>query len=167
MSPVEIVAILVLVSYAIYRQTRVTVVDGRSRFKLAIGYGIVGLCVGGFAVPHGDLAVGLLVLSIALSAGVGVARGYRTRLWTEPDGTVWSQGTVLTVTLFLALVATKFAIGSVLYVEHVPDGAGFGEVMIMIAVMVAVQAEIIWRRAHSYSTAGDSKSATWSRAHSA
>jgi hypothetical protein len=65
----------------------------------------------------------------------------------EPDGRVLRQGTVLTVSLFVGLIVAKFAIGTFEYFEHVQAGAGFGEVMIMIAIMVVFQAEIVWRRA--------------------
>ncbi len=30
---------------------------------------------------------------------------------------------------------------------HIDDGGGFGEILVMIALMVAAQAQIIWRRA--------------------
>jgi hypothetical protein len=76
----EILAILALTIYAIYRQTRVDEIVGKTRFKMAIIYGIVGVCVGGF-------------------------------------------------------------------------GQGFGEVLVMIALMIAVQAELVWRRAQAL-TAG-------------
>lgn len=45
MTPTEIVLLLVLVCYAIVRQSQEHEVVGGSRFKLAIIYGIVGLLV--------------------------------------------------------------------------------------------------------------------------
>ncbi len=149
MSPVEIVAILAMVGYAIYRQSQVSPVVGPGRFKLAIIYGIVGLVVGGFAVPHGAAAVSILTVSVLLSVVVGVARGRLTRLWMAEDGTIFYRGTVLTISLFVALVVVKFLLGAVAYVDHVNAGGGFGEIMVMIAIMVAVQAEIVWRRAQA------------------
>jgi hypothetical protein len=148
-SPTEIIIILALTGYAIYQQTRKHQVTGQSRFKLAIIYGVVGLIVGGIYLPRNAAAWGLLVLSIALSAGVGLLRGRKTRVWTAADGHVYSQGTVLTISLFLGLVAAKFAIGTAAYFLHISDDGGFGEVLIMIAIMVAFQAELIWRRAQA------------------
>lgn len=147
MSPVEILAILGMTAWAIYKQTVVTEVRAKGRFKMAAIYGIVAVVVGGFAQPHGAAAWTLLAVSIALSVVVGLARGYRTRIWAEPDGRVLRQGTVLTVALFLGLVVAKFALSTIAQLDHVSDGAGFGEVMLMIAVMVAFQAEVVWRRA--------------------
>jgi len=153
MSPLEILAIVGLVGYAIYKQTHVSEVRGKGRFKLAIIYAIVGIVVGGFAAPHGVAAAVIIAAGLALSVVVGLARGRLTRMWVAADGRVMRQGTVLTVTLFLALIAAKFALGTIAYLDHVSDGAGFGEVMIMIAIMVAVQAELVWRRAQALTAA--------------
>lgn len=147
MSPIEIATILALTGYAVYKQSRTTEVAAAGRFKLAIIYGIVALCVGGFVVPNGYEGTSLLAASVLLSVVVGVARGLLTPIWVASDGRVMRRGTVLTVGLFLAMVIAKFAMGAFAEITHVPDGAGFGEVMAMIAIMVAVQAEIIHRRA--------------------
>jgi hypothetical protein len=146
MSPTEIAVLVALVGYAIYRQTRRHEVVGGSRFGLAITYGIVGIAVGGFSRPDTVTEVLLLVGSLVLSVVVGLARGRLTRLWTE-DGKVFSQGSPSTIGLFLGLVVAKFAIGTLCYLLHISDDGGFGEVLLMIAVMVAFQAEVIWRRA--------------------
>jgi hypothetical protein len=84
-----------MVGYAVYRQTQVSEVRERGRFKLAIISAVIGLAVG----------------------------------------------------LFLALVLAKFGIGTYEYLAGVRDSAGFGEVMVMIAVMVGVQAQIVCNRA--------------------
>ena len=149
MSSTEILILLALTSYAIFQQTRRHQVIGNQRFKLAIIYGIVGLVVGGMNLPKNAAAVALLALSIALSVGVGLLRGRLTKVWAGADGAAYSQGTPLTIGLFLALVAAKFVIGTAAYFLHISDDGGFGEILIMIAIMVAFQAELIWRRARA------------------
>jgi hypothetical protein len=104
--------------------------------------------VGGFSRPNTTAEVVVLVGSLVLSVVVGLARGRLTRLWAE-DGRVWSQGTPLTIGLFLGLVVVKFAIGTACYFLKISDDGGFGEILIMIAVMIAFQAEIVWHRARS------------------
>jgi hypothetical protein len=146
MSPLEIAALLAMTGYAIYKQTSKHEITGAHRFTLAAVYALVGIGLGGFALPTTGLAVALLVVSIALSAAVGIARGRLTRLWIE-DGRAFVQGTALTVSLFLGLVAAKFALGTAAYLLHVQFDGGFGEVLVMVSIMVAVQAEIVWRRA--------------------
>jgi hypothetical protein len=49
--------------------------------------------------------------------------------------------------MFVALVASKFVLGTVAYFTGINDGAGFGEIMVMIAIMIAFQALIMSRRA--------------------
>jgi hypothetical protein len=150
MSPIEIVALLALTGYAIYKQTQRHEVTGHHRFKLAIIYAVVGLAYGGFSRPDGGVEWLLLVAGVALSVVVGLARGRLSRMWTETDDAgrhVYAQGTPVTIALFVGLVAVKFAMGTAAYFLHVSDDGGFGEVLFMIAVMVAFQAEIVWRRA--------------------
>jgi len=148
MTPIEIVALLALLGYAVYRQTREQEITGASRFKMAVMYAVAGVVVGGFSRPHTLAEVLVLVASLALSVIVGLARGRLTRLWAR-DGRVFSQGTPLTIGLFLGLVAAKFAIGTACYFLNISDDGGFGEILVMIAVMIAFQAELIWRRAQA------------------
>jgi hypothetical protein len=152
MSLTEILILVVMIGYAIYRQTQRHEVVGSSRFKLAIIYAVVGLAVGGFSRPDSTGEWALLTASLALSVVVGLARGRLTRVWADEatgEHRVWSQGTALTVGLFLGLVAAKVGLGTYAYFAHISDDGGFGEILIMIAVMVAFQAELIWRRARS------------------
>lgn len=147
MSPYEIAAILALTAWAVYRQTVVSPVRfSYARFKMAGIYAAAGLLVGGFDTPSGWAGWSMILIGLALSVVVGWIRGRLTRMWVA-ESTVWRQGTALTVGLFLGLIAAKFALGTLAYVAQIDDGAGFGEVLVMIAVMIAVQAEIIHRRA--------------------
>lgn len=146
MSPLEIAAIIALSGWAVYKQTIVTeVVMSRARFKLAIIYAGAGLVVGGFDTPSGVAGWAMIATGLALSCVVGLIRGYRTTVWTA-DGKIWRRGTVLTVALFIALIAVKFGLGTAAYFWGIDDGAGFGEVLVMIAIMMAVQAQIIYIR---------------------
>ncbi|MGD9531723.1 hypothetical protein [Pseudonocardia sp.] len=150
MSPLAIVALIGLSVYAIYKQSQRYEVTGDHRFTMAILYAVIGLAVGGFSRPDGVAEWTLLVTGVLLSVVVGLARGYYTRMWTEDgeDGRhVYSQGTVLTIGLFVGLVAAKFAMGTYAYFAGISDDGGFGEIMIMIAVMVAFQSELVRRRA--------------------
>jgi hypothetical protein len=148
----EILILVAMIGYAIYRQTQRHEVVGSSRFTLAIIYAVVGLAVGGFSRPDSAAEWGLLAASLVLSVAVGLARGRLTRVWADDvsgEPRVFSQGTARTVGLFLAMVVAKFGLGTYAYFAHISDDGGFGEILIMIAVMVAFQAELIWRRARA------------------
>jgi hypothetical protein len=152
MSPLALLTLLALTCYAIYRQSQRHDVVAQGRFKMAVIYGVVALAVGGFSRPDTAAEWGLLAVSIVLSVAVGVARGRFTRLSTEdrPDGRhVVAQGTPLTIGLFLGMVVIKWGMGAWAYFHHVSDDGGFGEILLMIAVMVAFQAELVWRRARA------------------
>lgn len=165
MSATEILAILALVAWSVYRQTRISEVTAKSRFKMAITYTIVGLCVGGFDRPSGLAGYGMIAIGLALSLAVGLARGRLTRVWADAQGRVFSQGTWVTVALFLGLVAVKFGLGVLAWFAHISDGAGFGEVLIMIAIMIAVQAQIVYRRAESLTRAASRQVTTDQTSH--
>ena len=146
MTLTQIAILIAMMAYAIYMQTKRHEVIGESRFKLAIIYAIVGLVMGGLNLPDQPFEIGFLVVGLLLSIGVGLVRGKYTRVWAQ-DGRVYSQGTAFTISLFLLLVLAKFAMGTAVYFLGLSDGGGFGEVLLMIALMVAFQAQIIWNRA--------------------
>jgi len=141
----EILILVAMTGYAIYMQTKRHEVVGDRRFKLAIIYGIIGLAVGGMNLPDQPFEIGFLVVGLLLSIVVGLVRGKYTRVWAD-GGRVYSQGTAFTISLFLLLIATKFAMGTAAYFLGRSDGGGFGEILLMIALMVAFQAQIIWTR---------------------
>ena len=47
------------------------------------------------------------------------------------------------------MIAVKFALGAWAQIAHIDDGEGFGEVLVMLAIMLAVQAQIVWNRARA------------------
>ena len=148
MNTAELIAIVAIVAFSVYRQSRLTQVTGHGRFKLPIVYGIVGICLG-VSIVHTPLSLGLLAVGLVAGLVVGVLRGRLTRVWREADGRIYSRGTVMTVALFLGLIAFKFALGTVAYLTHAQYERGIGTVLVMIAVMLAMQAEIVWRRAQA------------------
>lgn len=150
----QILILAALTLFAVYRQSVRHEINGHTRFKLAMIYAIVGVAAGGFYAPPDALSWLTLSISMLASVVVGVARGKLTHLSLEPDGRIYSQGTALTITLFLLLVGGKFAFGAWQYFNHAHPHGGFGEVLLMIAAMVAMQAQIVWRRAQAMSHVG-------------
>jgi hypothetical protein len=149
----QILILLAMTLYAVYRQSMRHALNGKSRFRLAIVYVIVGLGVGGFYLLPDASSWAALVASLAASVAVGLVRGRMTRLTREPDGRIFSQGTPATIGLFLVLVGCKFAWGAWEYLHHARPHGSLGEVLLMIAAMVAMQAEVVWRRALAFTPA--------------
>ena len=129
--------------------------DGYSPAVLPIASAIAKCSASGgghVIVPRGTYLTGaitLLGVSLLASLLIGYVRGTRSRMWREGDGRVYSQGTVLTVGLFLGLIAFKFALGTVAYLTHIPYATGMGEILLMVGLMVGVHAEIVWQRAQA------------------
>lgn len=146
MSPYDLLLIIALTGYAVYRQTRRHQVDGSSRFKLAFIYAGIGILAGGLYLPRTPVEIAVAGASLALSITVGLLRGRLTRVWAEA-GHVYSQGTPLTISLFLGLVLAKVGLGTLAYFARAGQHGGIGDVLLMIAIMIAFQAQIVWRRA--------------------
>jgi hypothetical protein len=108
MSPTEITALIALSAYPVYKQSRVSQVEGVS---------------------------------------VGFASGCLTRVWMATDGTVLSKGTILTVGLFVTMVVVTFTLGAYADIRGIRANIGFGGILLMIAAMVAAQAETTHARA--------------------
>lgn len=146
MTATQILLLIALTCWSVYQQTIRREVQGKGRFKMAKIYGIAGLAIGGFYLPADGIAWATMIIGVGASVLIGVMRGNLTCL-TVGDGKVFSQGNVLTIGLFLGLVAFKFGLGTWLYFNHPAPHNGFGEIIVLIAIMVAVQAQIIWLRA--------------------
>lgn len=147
--PVQALAILAMVLFALYRQTRqAPVTHGLSSYKIPIIYAVAGyvsMPSQGWTPPQG-IGWAFLIGGIALGGLVGLIRGLATKVWVDPDGIWMRQGTWVTVILFLGLVATKTALGFLAGFSGIHDGASFGEVLVVIAVMAAAQVWIISTR---------------------
>jgi hypothetical protein len=146
MSATTLIAILALVGFALYRQTRTHELTGAGRYKLALIYAIVGICIG-VGLPHNTAAYGLFAISLLASVAVGWLRGQRMPIWQDVDGRTFTRGSAATIALFLGLVAFKFVLGTVAYLGHIPYPASIGEILLMIGLMLAMQAKIVATRA--------------------
>lgn len=140
--------LVALVAFAIYRQTCTAAVVGSTRFNIALIYAALaglGVATWGWSSPQG-IGWAFLLTGFALSAGAGAARGLLTHLWLS-EGQVMRRGTGVTVGLFFVVVTIKVAMGAYARIHGIADGADLGEILVVVAIMSAAQAEIIFRRA--------------------
>ncbi|OWF76970.1 hypothetical protein B4900_17750 [Yersinia rohdei] len=148
MTPVQILIILALTLFALYRQSISHEVSlGPARFKWVWIYGVVGLLVGGTYMPTTITSWSVLGSGVLFSIIIGMLQGRLIEIWQESDGRIFCKGTPLTMTLFLFLIGSKWIIGTLQYLYNQPtEQGGFGEILIMIAVMAAFEVEIVRRR---------------------
>lgn len=93
MTPVQILIILVLTLFALYRQSASHEVPlGPARFKWAWVYGMVGLVVGGTYMPATMTSWLVLGSGVVFSIVIGVLQGRLIEIWREADGRIFVKG---------------------------------------------------------------------------
>jgi hypothetical protein len=138
-----IVAVAVVV---IARQFRASRVDGERRWWLLPAIlAVVALREPGILDPHHHTASVLLLgaeLLVGLVTGAGWAR--TTRIWVEPDGTVWSKSSMASAAVWgvgIGLRGGLFALGAAVGVHQ--DGSAL---LLGLAGTLLVRAGILaWR----------------------
>jgi hypothetical protein len=140
--------LLVVVPWSISRQMRVHEVTARGLVKLPLIFAAVGvLGFGTGAVPDTAHALAYLAVSAAVSVALGLARGALIPMWTDGDGRLVSQGNRTTLTLWILLIVTKVAMGTVASVTGWFPGEHPGEIFLFIALSFVAQNVVVARRA--------------------
>lgn len=135
----DVLLIVAAVVWVLARQVQVARVKPRllvlAPLVLAF-FGIRSLPASTWRMPA-DLA--LLAVSAALSLGLGVWRGQTIKVWRDADGTLWRQGSVLTLVLWgVLIVARGLLYGVGVAVGH-RDASDLGAVLVTLALSFAAQ----------------------------
>jgi hypothetical protein len=135
----DLLLIVAAVAWVLARQVQVARVKPRllvlAPLVLAF-FGIRSLPASTWRVPA-DLA--LLAVSAALSLGLGVWRGQTIKVWRDAEGTLWRQGSVLTLVLWgVLIVARGLLYGVGVAVGH-RDASDLGAVLVTLALSFAAQ----------------------------
>lgn len=146
----SIVIGLAVLLLLIWRQVQKRSVKEDSRPTLMLILGVVGLIElvtyfkGNTGV--GSTAMLMLAASLVLAAGFGAIRAYSVRLWRE-DGTLWRQGGVLTVVLWLVTIGVHF--GADFLIDRSGGAKGLAEaaLVLYLAVSLGVQRLVVSSRA--------------------
>jgi hypothetical protein len=143
-----LLVLLVLVPWSIARQMRAHPVTPGGLLKLPAIFAAVGvLGFGTGAIPVDPAAIAYLAVSLALSLGLGLWRGAVIPLWHGADGTAFVQGDRVTLALWIALIATKVALGAAASITGAFPGEHAGEIFVFIAISFAAQNVVVARRA--------------------
>jgi hypothetical protein len=143
-----ILVLLVLLPWSIWRQMHAHAVTRESLIKLPLIFAAIGVFgFGTGAIPTDGAAVAYLAFSAVLSVGMGVWRGAALSLWRDEDGTPISIGNRTTLALWIALLGTKFALGTIASITGWFPAEHAGEIFLFLALSFVAQNIVVARRA--------------------
>ena len=145
---IEILAVIGVIGYVIFKQVRGEALRGKRAVLLpailtAIGYGDLH-GNGGAHLSHAD--VGCLVVGAAGSAVIGLAFGWITRL-EERGGYLWAQLPMRGLWLWGALLVWRVAVMGVAEAMHAHVAASSATLLFSLGVNRLAQAAVIVPRA--------------------
>ncbi|MEU0968862.1 DUF1453 domain-containing protein [Streptomyces sp. NPDC005917] len=145
-----IVAVVVVV---IVRQFRARPIDtGRRWWLLPVVLAVVALREPGILDAHHHTESALLLATeVLVGLGMGAGWAWTSRVWTEPDGVVWTKSTKASVAVWFVGIAVRlglFGLGALVGVHQ--DSSAL---MLGLAVTLLVRAGILVRRVQSLPSA--------------
>ncbi|CAL9292383.1 DUF1453 domain-containing protein [Streptomyces sp. SudanB182_2057] len=150
---VNALAIVAVVAVVFARQFRArAIATDRRWWLLPVVLAVVALREPGILDAHHHAeSAALLTAELVIGLATGVGWGWTTRLWTAPDGTLWTKGTKASIavwTVGMALRAGVLAFGTTLGL-HQESSA----VMLGLAGTLLVRGGILAWRAQSFGPA--------------
>ncbi|MFF4363049.1 DUF1453 domain-containing protein [Streptomyces sp. NPDC001604] len=150
---VNALAIAAVVVLVVVRQFRAQQIGaGRRWWLLPVILAFVALREPGILdAHHRTESVVLLGAELLVGLGTGAGWAWTTRIWAEPDGTVWSKSTKASVMVWIAGIALRvglFALG-MLFGVHQDSSA----LLVALAATLLVRSGILVWRAQSVATA--------------
>jgi NAD/NADP transhydrogenase beta subunit len=141
-------AVLVLL---IVRQLRVRPVRENSAARIVLILGVIGIVEMVSAAKNRHVAasaIGLIVLSLVIAAGFGAWRAVTVRVWRNPDGTAWRQGTGATAALWIVAFGAHVAIDAVIGItDKDASTVASASILLYLAVSLGIQREVLRARA--------------------
>ncbi|NUR00103.1 MAG: DUF1453 family protein [Streptomyces sp.] len=145
-----IAAVVVLVVVRQFRAQQIGV--GRRWWLLPVVLAFVALREPGVLDAHHPTeSVVLLGAELLVGLATGAGWAWTTRIWAEPDGTVWSKSTKASVTVWIVGIALRvglFALGT-LFGVHQDSSA----LLVALAATLLVRSGILVWRAQSMAPA--------------
>ncbi|MFI6857549.1 DUF1453 domain-containing protein [Streptomyces sp. NPDC050416] len=163
---VDALVIVVVAMLVIARQFRATPIDGERRWWLLPAIlAVVALREPGILDDRHHTASALLLgaeLLVGLATGAGWA--WATRIWAEPDGTVWSKSSGASVAVWLigiGLRAGLFALGAAVGVHQDSSALllGLAGTLLVRAGILVWRGRLLHPAVNSGPAYGDSTSA--------
>ncbi len=99
----------------------------------------------------GGLALVLFGVNAAAALVFGALRALTFRVWTDDRGVRWTQGTLLTVGLWIVLAAIRVLLAIGGQVLGIPAAQAAAELAILLGLTLGGQYVVLWLRAESRS----------------
>ncbi|MFC5909083.1 DUF1453 domain-containing protein [Streptacidiphilus monticola] len=126
--------------------------DWRKAFVLPVVLAAVALEDGHLIDPaHRPLAVGFLVVGLILEAALGAVWGLTTRLWRDESGALWAKGTLLSLLAWIGMVVVRAGLYGAGHALGLAQGQG--DLLLALAVLVAVRGVVLRLRAQAVAPA--------------
>ncbi|MGW2720321.1 DUF1453 domain-containing protein [Streptomyces sp. NPDC001492] len=156
---VNALAIAAVVVLVVVRQFRAQQIGtGRRWWLLPVILAVVALREPGILdAHHRTESVVLLGAELLIGLATGAGWAWTTRIWADPDGTVWSKSTKASVTVWIVGIALRvglFALGAVFGVHQ--DSSAL---LVALAATLLVRSGILVWRAQSVAPADGGGSA--------
>ncbi|MFD4671499.1 DUF1453 domain-containing protein [Lentzea sp. NPDC058450] len=132
----EIVLIAAAIIYVMARRLMGEPAVGKRLLLLPVILGLIGLTQ---TTPNG---LGFLLVSVVLSVAFGVLRGLTIRTY-EQNGIVMLRYTAMTVVLWVASIAARFAVGFAL----APSGAQGNGLMLVVGAGLLAEGLVVMSKA--------------------
>lgn len=150
---VDVVVIVAVAVLVITRQTRPQRIDHARRWWLVPAV-LVFFSLrdpGVIDARHHTEAVVLLAAELLVGVAIGVGWAWTTRIWADPDGSVWGKSTKASLGVWIAGIAVRlglFGLGAALGVHQ-----GTPALLLALAATLLVRAGILKFRAQSLTSA--------------
>ncbi|WP_449353233.1 DUF1453 domain-containing protein [Streptomyces shaanxiensis] len=157
---VDALLIVVAVVVVIARQFRASRIDtGRRWWLLPVILAVVALREPGLVdAQHRTASIALLAAELLTGLAIGAGWAWTSRIWTEPDGAVWSRSTKASGAVWgvgIGLRVGLFALGAATGVHQ--DSSAL--LLALAATLLVRSGTLVWR-AHSLRPAATTANAT-------
>ena len=141
------IVLAILLPWSLNRQMHEHRITREGLIKLPVIFAAVGaLSLTSQDIPTDAAAVSYIALSLGLSIALGVWRGAVIPAWQDAAGEWMSKGNRLTITLWIVLIAAKFAMGTVASITGWFPVSSTGEVFLFLGLSFAAQNAVVARR---------------------
>ncbi|MEC3997587.1 DUF1453 domain-containing protein [Actinacidiphila sp. DG2A-62] len=141
------VVIVAVIGLVIARQMRPRRIRAGGRWWLLPAVLVVLAVRDGGVVDsaHRSTSIGMLAAELAVAVVMGFGWAFTTRMWTEGDGSVWTQGTKAALGVWVVGIAVRVALYGIAAAMGVHQHSG--SVLLAVAATLLIRSGVLMARA--------------------